>query len=243
MCIEYTNYMIKAQNYKKYKHAVIAVDPVIFALINNQLNVLLIKMKKAPYAKAWAAPGGLVKPDESLEKAVQRLVLAKTGIKHEAHFEQLYTFGRVNRDPFGRVVSVAFLALIRPDHAQLKTTGEYQDIKWFPVSRLPLRQAGLPRLAYDHREIIAVAIDRLQKRLGYTNIIRSLLPEKFSLTELQSAYESILNKKLDKRNFRKKILALKLVKETGVKEENKANRPAVLYEFSSDRLRVVTILA
>lgn len=222
--------------YQKYKHAVIAVDPVIFALINGRLNVLLIKMKKAPYTNAWAAPGGLVKPDESLENAVWRLVSAKTGIKHEAHFEQLYTFGRVNRDPFGRVVSVAYLALIRPENVQLKTTGEYQDIKWFPVSRLP-------RLAYDHQEIISVAIDRLQKRLGYTNIVRSLLPEKFSLTELQSAYESILNKKLDKRNFRKKILALKLVKETGVKEENKAYRPASLYEFSSNKLKVATILA
>ncbi len=236
MCIEYTNYMIKAQNYKKYKHAVIAVDPVIFALINNQLNVLLIKMKKAPYTNAWAAPGGLVKPDESLENAVRRLVSAKTGITHEAHFEQLYTFGRVNRDPFGRVVSVAYLALIRPENVKLKTTGEYQDIKWFPISHLP-------RLAYDHEEIIDVAIDRLQKRLGYTNIVRSLLPEKFSLTELQSAYESILNKKLDKRNFRKKILALKLVKETGVKEEDKAYRPAALYEFSQDKLIIKTILS
>lgn len=243
MCIDYTKSMSKHQNYAKYKHAVIAVDPVIFALINNQLNVLLIKMKKAPYANAWAAPGGLVKPDESLENAVRRLVSAKTGITHEAHFEQLYTFGRVNRDPFGRVVSVAYLALIRPENVQLKTTGEYQDIKWFPVSRLPHRQAGLPRLAYDHKEIVDVAVDRLQKRLGYTNIVRSLLPEKFSLTELQSAYESILNKKLDKRNFRKKILALKLVKETGVKEENKAYRPAALYEFSQDKLIIKTILS
>lgn len=227
---------MKHQNYTKYKHAVIAVDPVIFALINNQLNVLLVKMKKTPYANAWAAPGGLVKSDESLENAVQRLVAAKTGIKHEAHFEQLYTFGRVNRDPFGRVVSVAYLALIRSDRVQLKTTGEYQEIKWFPVSKLP-------RLAYDHEEIVDVAIDRLQKRLGYTNIVRSLLPERFSLTDLQSAYESILNKKLDKRNFRKKILALKLVKETGVKEENKAYRPAALYEFSHDKLIIKTVLS
>jgi 8-oxo-dGTP diphosphatase len=226
---------MKQINYKKYRYAVIAVDPVIFALINNKLNVLLIKMKNAPYTNAWAAPGGLIKPNESLEEAVGRLVNLKTGIVNQVHFEQLYTFGRVNRDPFGRVVSVAYLALIRPENMKLKTTEEYQDIKWFPVSRLP-------KLAYDHREIIDVAIDRLQKRLGYTNIVRSLLPERFSLTELQAAYENILNKKLDKRNFRKKILALKLVKKTGIQERDKAYRPAEFYTFSSKKLIVGTIL-
>ena len=218
-----------------YAKPSVTVDMVIFSIENNTLRVLLIKRNLDPFKGKWALPGGFVRDNENLEEAAQRELSEETGVK-SVYLEQLYTFGRINRDPFGRVVSVAYLALIRPENVRLKTTGEYQDIKWFPVSRLP-------RLAYDHKEIVEVAIDRLQKRLGYTNIVRSLLPEKFSLTELQSAHESILNKKLDKRNFRKKILALKLVKETGVKEENKAYRPAALYEFSQDKLIIKTILS
>lgn len=219
---------------KKYKFAVIAVDPVIFALIDGRLQVLLIKMKKAPFTDMWAAPGGLIKGNESLDEAVIRLVKEKTGIA-DTHFEQLYTFGDVKRDPFGRVVSVAYMALILQENMKLKTTEEYKDIAWFPVNKLPA-------LAYDHKEIIKVAEERLQMRLGYSNIICSLLPREFTLTALQKAYEVILEKKMDKRNFRKKILSLKLLKKTGGKEGERANRPAWLYTFPSKRITTVEIL-
>lgn len=219
---------------KKYKFAVIAVDPIILSLINNQLHVLLIKMKKDPYKDAWAAPGGLVGGNESLDEAAWRLTQEKTGIK-DPHFEQLYTFGEVERDPFGRVVSVAYLALVNADKVKVQTTKEYSDIKWFPVKKLP-------SLAYDHREMIQIAVEKLQERMLESSIVTSLLPEEFTLTALQLVYEMILEKKLDKRNFRKKILSLGILKKTTHQELFKANRPAWLYKFTSKRVRMVEIL-
>lgn len=219
---------------KKYQFAVIAVDPVIFTLINNQLHVLLIKMKKEPYQDAWAAPGGLVGGDESLDEAAWRLTQEKTGIK-DAHFEQLHTFGEVGRDPFGRVVSVAYLALIKADQVQVQTTKEYSEIKWFPVKKLPV-------LAYDHREMIQMAVEKLQERMLGSSIVASLLPEEFTLTALQIVYEMILEKKLDKRNFRKKILSLGILKKTSHQELFRANRPAWLYKFVSKKVEAVDIL-
>lgn len=219
---------------KKYQFAVIAVDPVIFSLVNNQLHVLLIKMKKEPYQNTWAAPGGLVGGDESLDEAAWRLAKEKTGIKNP-HFEQLYTFGEVNRDPFGRVVSVAYLTLISADKIEIKTTSEYSDIKWFPVKKLPA-------LAYDHREMIQIGVTKLQQRILESNIVASLLPEEFTLTALQKVYETILEKKIDKRNFRKKILSLKILKKTSRRELFRANRPAWLYKFVSKKVEAVDIL-
>ncbi|MCX6778695.1 MAG: NUDIX domain-containing protein [Candidatus Magasanikbacteria bacterium] len=219
---------------KKYKFAVIAVDPIIFSLIDNQLHVLLIKMKKDPYQDTWAAPGGLVGGDESLDEAVWRLTKDNTGIK-DPHFEQLSTFGEVERDPFGRVVSVAYLTLLNADKVEIKTTQEYGEIRWFSVKRLP-------KLAYDHRDMVQAAVERLQERLLESNIVASLLAEEFTLTALQVVYETILGKKLDKRNFRKKILSLKILKKTGHQELFKANRPAELYKFVSKRVQPVEIL-
>jgi len=208
---------------KKYTFAVIATDVVIFTVQEGQLKVLLIQMKKPPFTGRWAAPGGLVKPDESVESSAKRQLLAKTGVRN-IYLEQLYTFGEVNRDPFGRVVSVAYFALIPYGGFQLQTTKEYEDVAWFPVKILP-------RLAYDHREIIRYAIERLKSKLEYTNVVYSLLPREFTLSELQGLYEIILDKKLDKRNFRKRVLSLPLLKKLGKKRGGDANRPAELYSF------------
>ncbi|MFA6588595.1 MAG: NUDIX domain-containing protein [Patescibacteria group bacterium] len=209
----------------KYKFAAIATDVVIFTLKQGELQVLLIKMKKQPFEKCWAAPGGLVKPMESVEAAARKQLALKTGVKN-IYLEQLYTFGEVKRDPFGRVVSVAYFALIPSDSVTLHTTKEYADVRWFPVKKLPA-------LAYDHAKIIDTAVRRLQSKMGYTNIVCNLLPKAFSLSELQGVYEIILNKHFDKRNFRKKILSLKLVKPMGKKREGEANRPAQLYTFAN----------
>ena len=224
--------MIKVQ--QKYKFAVIATDVVIFTIIQSKLHVLLIKMKKKPFQSCWAAPGGLVKPLESVDQAAKRHLFAKSGVKN-VYLEQLYTFGKIKRDPFGRVVSVAYFALIPLKGLKLKTTDEYADIKWFPITKLP-------KLAYDHKEMIKFAIERLRAKLEYTNIVYSLLPKKFTLTDLQNTYETILKRKLDKRNFRKKILSLNLISKTGRKQKGEAYRPAALYKFRKRKMQIVKIL-
>lgn len=219
---------------QKYQFAVIATDVVIFTIKDGVLSVLLIEMKKDPFKGAWAVPGGLVQPQESVDEAASRHLQKKTGVK-DVYLEQLYTFGKVNRDPFGRVVSVAYFALINYQGLRISTTKEYGNIKWFPVNKLP-------KLAYDHQEIINQSIERLQAKLEYTNIVYSLLPKEFTLSELQNTYEIILNKNLDKRNFRKKIKALKIIKKTGRMQKGSPNRPAELYSFIKRSPQIVQII-
>lgn len=219
---------------KKYKFAVIAADVVILTIRDKKLQVLLIKMKKKPFADYWAVPGGLVLPDESVDSAAKRLLLAKTGVK-DVYLDQFYAFGKVDRDPFGRVVSVAYFALIPSSGLKLKTTEEYADVHWFSVDKLP-------KLAYDHQEVVNSAIKRLQERLGQTNIVYSLLPAEFTLTELQKTYEIIFKKEMDKRNFRKKIFSLNLLEKVGKKQIGETNRPAELYKFKTKGYQKVKIL-
>ncbi len=212
----------------------IATDVVILTIEDNLLKVLLIEMKKRPYSKHWALPGGLVQPNESLDKAANRHLAEKAGVK-DAYLEQLYAFGDVDRDPFGRVVSVAYMALVASSGLKLKTTKEYVDVKWFSINRLPL-------LAYDHKKIIAYAIARLRAKLEYTNIVYSLLPTEFTLSSPQNIYEIICGKKMDKRNFRKKLLSLGLIRAQGRKERGRANRPPELYSFTKRSPQIVQIL-
>ena len=218
---------------QKYKYAVIATDVAIFSVHDDQLEVLLMKMKKAPYEKAWAIPGGLVEPKESVEQAARRHLHLKAGAKN-IFLEQLYTFGEVDRDPFGRVVSVAYYALVAPTGLTLDKT-DYE-VRWWPISHLPA-------MAYDHKDIVTKAVERIRAKLGYTNVVYSLLPATFTLSELQATYEAILDTKLDKRNFRKKILALKLVEPTGKSVEGQAHRPAAYYRFVRKQPTTVSILA
>ncbi len=222
------------QTTQKYKHAVIATDIIIFTVKESALKVLLIKMKKDPFKNHWAMPGGLVKADESVDMAAKRHLEDKTGVK-DLFLEQLYTFGKVNRDPFGRVVSVSYFALIPQAEMKLKTTKEYEDIKWFSVN-------DLPELAYDHKEMLELGISRLRSKLEYTNIVCNLLPKEFTLAEMQNIYELILNKEIDKRNFRKKIETLKIVKDTGKKTSGKAHRPAKIYKFKDNETKNLQII-
>lgn len=219
---------------KKYTFAVIATDVVIFTMKDGQLQVLLIKMKKQPFTEFWAAPGGLVSPVESINYAASRVLAEKTGVS-DVYLEQLYTFGEVDRDPFGRVVSVAYFALIQSPHVKLKTTAEYGDVAWFPVKKLP-------KLAYDHAQIIRTAIQRLKAKLEYTNIVYSLLPKEFTLSELQQVYQTILDEALDKRNFRKKVLSLGLLKKLQKKRQGTASRPAELYSFISTKPQEIHLI-
>ena len=219
---------------KTYEHPVVAVDVVVFTLIKNELNVLLLELSEEPFSGIWALPGGLVTNNETLEESAHRHLATKASIKN-AYIEQLYTFGNPKRDPKGWVVSVAYMALLPEQIEDLKTIERYKSIAWHPVK-------SLPSLAYDHPEIIKMGVKRLQGKLSYTNIVYTLLPEEFTLTELQEVYESILGHELDKRNFRKKIDSLDLVIKLDKKTKGGAHRPASLYRFKKMTPQEVEIL-
>lgn len=221
-------------NYSKFTYPISATDIVILTIIDEKLKVLLIKMKKEPYADCWATPGKTVAINESVDDSARKTLLLQTGIDN-VYLEQLYTFGRVDRDPFGRVVSTAYFALIPANGIDLKTSDEYDGVQWYDIN-------GLPRLAYDHSELLQYAKDRLKAKLEYTNIVCNLLPSEFAFSDLQKTYEIILERKIDKRNFRKKINALKIIKKTGKMTEGSAHRPASLYKFKSTELRNIEIM-
>lgn len=212
----------------------VAADAAIFTVRNGELMILLIQMKKKPHTGKWAMPGGLLGDRETAEGAVRRILGAQTGLA-DAYLEQLATFDDPKRDPLGRVVSAAYFALIPSARVRLRTTEKYADVRWWPMKHLP-------KLAYDHRQIAEAALRRLRAKLEYTNVAWSLLPAEFTLNQLQEVYETILGRKLDKRNFRKKILALKLLAPTGKKRIGEAHRPAALYRFRKTELTFLDIL-
>lgn len=221
------------KNDKQHKFAVIATDIVIFTIKNNNLCVFLTKVEKEPFKGLWAVPGGLVKPNETVDASAKRNLSEILDIK-DLLLEQLYTFGKIDRDPSGRVVSVAYFALIPGSDIKFRMSNNDESVEWFSVS-------CLPKLAYDHNEMIHFAVERLRAKLTYTNIMFSLLPKEFTLSELQKNYEIILCEKLDKRNFRKKIMALNLVKKTAKKTLGKAHRPANLYQFVKRTPEIIPI--
>ena len=197
------------------------------------LLALLVRIKKGPCAGQWAFPGGLVGMDEAVEEAARRELQEKTGVT-DIYLDQLYTFGSPDRNPIHRVVSAAYFALIPEKAATLRTSTKYMDMGWFPVKKLPA-------LAYDHNEVAAAALERLRSKLGYTNIAWSLLPDVFTLAEIQRVYEVILGRRLDRRNFRKKILSLGLLKPTAGQRRG-PHRPAQLYAFRGRDPVIIDIL-
>lgn len=211
----------------------VAVDAVIFTVREGRLHVLLIQMKKKPFTGRWAIPGGLLEDGETSEKAARRVLRTQTGLG-DVFLEQLATFDDPKRDPFGRVISVASFALVPAEGVRLRTTEKYADVRWWPVS-------GLPALAYDHAEMLEYALARLRAKLQYANVAWSLLPEQFTLSALQSVYECILGRTLDKRNFRKKILSLGLLADTGKVTKGEAHRPAALYRFRTRKTADVAL--
>lgn len=202
----------------------VAVDAVLFTVTQEQLKVLLIKLSTGPYSGHWALPGGLVQLEESLDEAAKRALFQKANIG-DIHLEQLYTFGSLDRDIRGRVISVAYFSLVPNVRVyEVKTPPRYSEIAWCAVAKLP-------PMAFDHQQIISYAYQRLQSKLEYSNIVYSLLPKEFTLTQLQQVYEIILDRRVDKRNFRKKILSLGLIDETGHEVKGEPHRPAKLYQF------------
>jgi 8-oxo-dGTP diphosphatase len=202
----------------------VAVDLAIFTVQEARLELLLIRMKREPYTGKWALPGGRIRGDETVERAAARELGEKTGIDREVYLEQLYTFSEPARDPGARCISVAHMALIRGD-VQLRTTDKYSGIGWFPVTRLP-------PLAFDHKQMAAYAAKRLRAKLEWTDVARNLLETTFTLGELQRLYEAILGKKLDARNFQRRVQTIGLVRDTGKMRTGQAYRPARLFRFA-----------
>ena len=206
----------------------IAVDVALFTIQGGTLKVLLVKRQRPPYRGAWALPGGIVGHEESVDAAALRELQEETNISH-IYLEQLYTFGDPNRDPRGRVITVAYYALVNWQQFQLKARQRVSEASWFPVKRLPA-------LAFDHPRIVDYALERLRYKINYTTVGFQLLPSAFTLTELQSAYEVILGQRLDKRNFRRKMLQLRILKDTARFQANGRQRPARLYTFTEPKV-------
>ncbi len=213
----------------RYERPSVTVDVVIFTLLERALHVLLVKRKHWPFEGRWAIPGGFVQMDESLEQAARRELEEETGV-HDIYLEQLYTFGEPQRDPRTRVISVAYFALIRSDKQTLRVSEESMDVRWFLVEDI----SG--PLAFDHDQILGMALDRLRSKLEYTTLAFQLLPEVFSILELKHIYEQILGEKegLDKGNFYRKIKDANILEDTGMRREGRG-RPTTLYRFRQDR--------
>lgn len=213
---------------KPYVPPTLTVDSVIFQIAAGGLEVLLIKRANEPFKGAWALPGGYSSAGETTTDSLKRIVKQKTGVDVTTdlkYIEQLYTFDTVDRDPRGHAVSVTYMGcgrdIVLSDPA---ARAVFTDIN------------SLPELAYDHASIIRYAHQRLISKLTYTNAVSAFLAPKFTLTQLQTAYETIFGYEFDKRNFRKKFLSLNLIHETDEVWREGAHRPAKLYEFNSSQL-------
>jgi 8-oxo-dGTP diphosphatase len=215
----------------RYDRPSVTVDVVVFALADEDLKVLLVQRKYAPFEGVWAIAGGFVRLDESLEEAAARELVEETGVSG-VYIEQLYTFGKPDRDPRTRVITVTYIALVPHDAIQHRPSGDAAKTAWFSMF-------DLPDLAFDHAEILDYALTRLRYKLEYTSVGFQLLPDLFTLTELQRAYEIILAEPLDKRNFRRKILSADILEETGEKKRDGEGRPAKLYRYRQDAVAEV----
>lgn len=207
----------------EYPRPSVTVDCIIFGLDDDSLKILLIERGGEPFKNYWALPGGFVEMNETLDAAAMRELEEETGIK-DTFMEQLYTFGDVARDPRGRVISVAYFALVKLSNYKVTAASDAKRAEWFPINKMP-------KLAFDHDKIFQMALDRLKNKVHYQPVGFALLPEKFTLSQLQKLYELILEKNLDKRNFRKKILSMNLLIDLQERQKGVAHRSAKLYKF------------
>ncbi|HKF58316.1 MAG TPA: NUDIX domain-containing protein [Blastocatellia bacterium] len=215
----------------QYEMPAVAVDCVIFGLDleTKDLKVMLIERDLEPFAGMWAIPGGFVRRGESLERAAARELEEETGI-NDVFLEQLYTFGDPGRDPRGWVISVAYYALVSPEGHRIVDRTDARQAAWFTVKRLP-------RLAFDHARIVQAALERLRGKLSYAPVGFELLPRKFTVRQLQNLYEIVIGRKLDNRNFRKKIFGMDLLRELDEMQHGVPHRAARLYSFDERKYK------
>ena len=211
----------------QYPRAALTVDCVVFGYDEGELKVLLIERGLEPFKGRWALPGGFVRVEETLDEAARR-ELAEEARLNDVFLEQLYTFGTVDRDPRERVVSVAYYALVKLSDHRAKASTDAANAEWFAISQAP-------KLAFDHREILAVAFARLKGKVRYQPIGFELLPPKFTLSQLQHLYEAVLETELDKRNFRKKVLSFRLLVPLQETQMAGRHRPDQLFRFDTDK--------
>lgn len=215
-----------------YPHPAVTTDVVLFGLIDQCLKVLLIRRARPPYANTWALPGGFLDIDEDLEACALRELKEETGVAG-VYLEQLYTFGKPGRDPRERVITVAYYALVPAAGIDIQAASDASEVRWFAYH-------DLPELAFDHAGIIHKAQQRVASKLDYSTIALKFMPEKFTLSELQTVYETILDAPLDKRNFRKRLRTYDCLIDTGEMRRNGHHRPARLYRARSpDTIQII----
>jgi ADP-ribose pyrophosphatase YjhB (NUDIX family) len=216
--------------YSAPRHLV-ATDCIVFGFDNEDLKILLVRRLMEPQKGEWSLMGGFVEEGESLDEASKRVLLTLTGL-NDVYLEQLYTFGDVNRDPLDRVISVAYYALIKIDDYDRKIV-KSNGAEWFKVS-------DYPKLIFDHDLMVQTAINKLRKRCRTQPIGFELLPEKFTIPQLQNLYEAILMQELDKRNFRKKILSMNLLDKLDEKDKENSKKGAYFYRFNREKYEDLT---
>lgn len=216
-----------------YPQPSVTVDVVVFTIQDNELKVLLIRRGAEPFKGKWAIPGGFVDINESLEKAAKRELEEETNVK-DVYLEQLYTFGEPKRDPRGRVITVAYMALVNSKEMKPKAASDAADAQLFPVSKIP-------QLAFDHKQVLDYALKRLKWKFEYTTVAFSMLPKLFTISQIQKIYEIVFDKKFDKRNFNKKILSLNILQEERINKDV-SYRPPMLYSLKKNIGEIVNIL-
>lgn len=209
-----------------YPRPALTVDAVVFGLDQDELKILLIQRAGEPFQGQWAFPGGFVDIDETTDHAVLRELQEETGIEN-VFLEQLYTFSSIERDPRERVVSVAYFALVDPAGIKMAASSDAKDVRWFAID-------DTPELAFDHQEILKVALDRLRAKIRYEPIGFELLPEEFVMSQILKLYQNALRKPIDKRNFVRKIKKLGILTDLNKKRQSGAHRPASIYTFDKE---------
>jgi 8-oxo-dGTP diphosphatase len=212
------------KQFHQYQNPSLAVDIVVFGYHENQLSVLLLNRKEEPFKDCWTLPGGFVQMKETLQQVCSRILKTKIGLEN-LFLEQLYSFDAIDRDPRGRVVSVSYYALINPHKFEIVVGNMANDVKWFPIHKLP-------KLGFDHKQIFKLAEQRLKAKILYNPIGFELLDDTFTMTELHELYECILGLEIDRRNFRRKIIDSEYIVPTGQKREGLKNRHPDLYKFN-----------
>jgi 8-oxo-dGTP diphosphatase len=216
-----------------YTPPIVTVDGLLFRFKDGRLEILLIKRKSEPFKNSKALPGGYVSQGQTTTEALAAVLRKKTGLDIDelAYLEQLFTFDMIGRDPRGHAVSISYYGILR--NPKLKSPPTAESPEFYPVY-------ALPELAFDHKEIVDYAIQRLRSKLTYTNVALAFMPAKFTLSQLQSLYEGILGRDIDKRNFRKQIKAQNLVTETEEWLREGRHRPARLYKFRDKQIKTIS---